>query len=727
MSGAKDAAAPTGSSISGGTDVLRSPHDASFWTNVSRVFGSEECFSRRLVCYAFAVRRKFGDRAMREYRVDTRATISSASNWRKQMTVSYRGAFRPWGFPLASWAFAIRIWIAAVVALYLSFWLELESPSSAIVTVAILAERTRGQALEKAAFRLIATIVGVVVSIAITGMFSQTRDLLLIAFAAWLGLCVYLSGLLDGNRAYAAVLSGYTVAFLAVQQMDDPAHVFESSMARGAAIVIGIVSVTIINDVLSAPDRHPGLAAQLADIHRRIRDCAKAAILGGAVRPVRSAALTAEIVALHPEIASLAVESSNGPARRAAAQNAAAALLAELHAVRAFSVLPLIPDGPSRDAILRVLTSVDDGFSSSGAAAASVSQGNTYTTGPLGWALKELMRRDEQVRLNLVALGTDMHPPWRWRSLLYRPHRTAAENGLRSAIWFGLAEAFLAYGGWPAASVPLSLVGVVIGLGAVTPNPLATTTLALIMAPIAGVLAGILEFVILDGVTDFALLAIGLAPLVMGAALLIASPNRLMSVLGRLSLIFTVSTFAPTNPQSYDAQSYVFSFLFVCLAMGLLLAAQLLLPPVSEDRRRRSLIASARRELAEGTFRDERYEPEEEMFRDAIRIGQFVAAGGSTPNNIEVLEEMLSHFDQSTAIRMCSDKLKILAGNPPFATQVRAALIDRDPIALLDSSRRLCAASSGNPAFADLGAALVVASRLIEDAAARARDLKEAA
>ena len=54
--------------------------------------------------------------------------------------------------------------------------------------------------------------------------------------------CAYVSGLLDENCAYAGVLSGYTVAFLAVEQIDDPAHVFESCMARGAAIIIGKIS-----------------------------------------------------------------------------------------------------------------------------------------------------------------------------------------------------------------------------------------------------------------------------------------------------------------------------------------------------------------------------------------------------------------------------------------------------------------------------------------------------
>ena len=74
------------------------------------------------------------------------------------------------GVPAGSWAFGIRIWLAVVVALAASFWLELEVPSTAAVTVAILAEPTRGRALEKAFFRLIATVIGVTAAIAIVGL-----------------------------------------------------------------------------------------------------------------------------------------------------------------------------------------------------------------------------------------------------------------------------------------------------------------------------------------------------------------------------------------------------------------------------------------------------------------------------------------------------------------------------------------------------------------------------
>ena len=124
------------------------------------------------------------------------------------------------------------------------------------------------QALEKAVFRVIATIIGVAL-FAIMALFSQTRDLLLIAYAGWMGLCVYVAGLFDGNRAYAAVLSGFTVALVVIQQIDNPELVFEAGMMRGAGILVGIASLAIVSDLLWAPNRHTELVEQLADIRHR--------------------------------------------------------------------------------------------------------------------------------------------------------------------------------------------------------------------------------------------------------------------------------------------------------------------------------------------------------------------------------------------------------------------------------------------------------------------------
>src|SRR3981189_1141382 len=175
------------------------------------------------------------------------------------------------GFPLSTWAFALRIWTAMLLALYGAFWLQLESASSAAVTVAILALQTRGQIYQKAAYRVLATIVGVVASIVIAALFAQSRSLFVIGFAGWLGLCVYAGGLLDGNRAYSAVLSGYTVALVAVTQIDSPQNIFSAGINRGAAIVVGIAAVALASDLFAAPNGNTGLSDKLIAAHRRGR------------------------------------------------------------------------------------------------------------------------------------------------------------------------------------------------------------------------------------------------------------------------------------------------------------------------------------------------------------------------------------------------------------------------------------------------------------------------
>jgi uncharacterized membrane protein YccC len=644
------------------------------------------------------------------------------------LTAVAQQVFKPLGFPIASWAFAFRIWVAALLALWVSFWLQLEAPSSALLSVAILAEQTRGQALEKAGFRIIATIVGAAASIVIVSLFSQTRDLLLIALAGWLGICVYISGLFDGNRAYAGVLSGYTVAFIAVQQLDNPGHVFESSMARGAAICVGIISITIVNDLLWAPHHHPKLLAQLTDIHRRVREHAIKALRGGAVEHTASARLIGEIAVLRPEISGLAVESSDGHMRAAAAHNAAAALVTEIHATRMLNALPLIADAATRRAIVGTLDRTEGAVSPDALRQQLDNESKDSKFIAFGWVLKALLRRDEQVRLNLSSLRYGSRPHWQWRTIMFRSHQNAAESGIRAAIWFLLAEVFFVYAGWPAADVSLSLVGVVIGLGAVTPNSRLTTAVALAASPFAGAVAGILEFYVLDGVADFPLLAIALAPIVVGTSLLIASTDRRLSSFGRMMLVFTSSTLAPSNPQTYDPQSYTFTFLFTCVACGALLAIQCLVPPLSGERRIRRLLDSAFQDVGRILTKRPRYRPEEEMFRDAVRIGQLMTTGGAAPKDVGTIKKILACFDRSSIIRLCDDQLGQLDGNgsPEVADAARAALIRGDPELLRETSRALHEAYPTDRTIAELCSALVAASHLVVATPAVAADAEAA-
>jgi len=599
------------------------------------------------------------------------------------------------GAPASAWAFGIRIWIAVVVALAASFWLELEAPSSAAVTVAILAAPTRGAALEKAYYRLIATFIGVTAAIAITGLFSQARDLLLLAFAGWIGLCVYAAGLMDGNRAYAAVLSGYTVALVAIQQIDTPEHTFETGVARGAAIAVGIAAIALVNDLLAAPDSFPQLASKLAALHRRVRDYAKPGRRDEVTDVATAAGLLRDVAALRPEIASLGAESASGPMRSAAARSTAVALVAEVYAARALKAV---------DATTRPVAPPSD------------------------WASREFQRRDAEVRQGLSALHAGTRPPQAWCTQLYRSHPIAAAAGIRAAAWLALPAAFFVLAGWPATAVSLSLVAIVIGLGATTPDPKGFTVLALIAAPIASALAGTLEFLVLDGANEFALLAFALAPFMIGAAVLMTLPNRLLSALGRLNLIFVLVIFGPSNPPSYNPQTFLFTSLFLCIGVALLLFAQLLIPTLSAPHRQRRIMASTQRDFEHLlSHHNRRLAPEETMFRDATRIAQ-ISTGGTTPQDSAAQAEALSYFDRAAAIRLCRVSLARLAGTKLShrAAEAETALAAQDTRRLRDVVRSLKDTAGAESALVqEISDELATAASVIDAAAQTAAPAKE--
>ncbi|MBV8577598.1 MAG: FUSC family protein [Acetobacteraceae bacterium] len=618
--------------------------------------------------------------------------------------------------PISSWTFAIRVWLAMILALFVSFWLQLEAPASAAVTVGILAEPTRGQALDKAGFRLLGTVVGVTASIAITGLFSQTRDLILAAFAVWIGICVFVSNLLDGYRAYAAVLSGYTVALIATQQIDNPQHVFESGMSRGAAIAVGIMSMAVINTLMHTPDRHARLIAQLAAIRRRVREYASAAFRGEPGNSTTFVTLLHEIVVLRPEIASVALESSSGSVGSVAARSVAVGLVAELQAARILNSAVDV-DSTACDRARAGLDPMDKSRSPAQRLPGPVAgqkRVHDVETEASAWAAKELGHRDEKVRQNLLALRSARWPLRAWRAPLSRSYRTAVESGVRAALWLAVASTFYVWAGWPAASVSLSLVALIIGLGATTPNPRGFTAITLVGMPIAAVLTGILEFVILNGADAFPLLAIAMAPFTIGAAVLMKSQNPLWASLGRVNLMFIPVILAPSNPQTYNPQNFLFTSLFLAAAALLLLAAQTLIPPVSDAARRGRLLAEARSASHESAHQ-EGEAPEEATFRDASRIGQFLTAGGAQDGR--ALAEMLSYFDKSAMARLCEAKLIPLTDGPlaPLADEARAAIIKRDTPTLRTIAHRVREmAPQAASIEADVAACLILTSKILD-------------
>jgi hypothetical protein len=381
---------------------------------------------------------------------------------------------------------------------------------------------------------------------------------------------------------------------------------------------------------------------------------------------------------VRPEIASLTTESSIGTARTAAARAALVDLVSVFSLGRMLAALPaasaLAPDVAGLMAMSR------------------------------SWLRTEIGRANAQVRSSLDALCEGTSPYHAWRAPLYRSRRIAAETGARAAISFTLIAIFFVLTGWPTTELCL---------GSTFPSPRSFTEVAVMAMPIACVLAGILKYLVFNGVSEFQLLAIGLAPVVIGLALLISLPNPMLASLGRLVLVFTLAVLTPTNPQSYDPEVFLVTSLFACLSATLVFVTQLLLPPLSGGRRVRLLLGESRRELNQlDRWRPRRLAPEEAAFRDAVRIEQILTANGPTAIDDRIAGEAMRCFDQAEALRRCCAELdKIKRGPLAEAVQAsREALVQRNGGAILTAAEALLRVAEQNNLSASAAIATLVAA-----------------
>ena len=239
---------------------------------------------------------------------------------------------------------------------------------------------------------------------------------------------------------------------------------------------------------------------------------------------------------------------------------------------------------------------------------------------------QDLLIEDRRAQDAIEDLRAGRDPARDIRAPIYRSRRAAVQNALRAFLAVVISAILFSLGGWPLAAQGVALVGVTIALSANTPNPGTFAVAAVIAMPIAALLAGVTEFLILDGVDQFPLLAIGMAPTVLAAALLITIPNPRVAPLGLLLLVFFPVMLSPANPQSYNPETFLFSSFLAVTSVILLFVLLRTLLPVSDALRRHWYLTSARAEMREVLAgRRSRRLDDEALFRDADRIGQLAA------------------------------------------------------------------------------------------------------
>jgi uncharacterized membrane protein YccC len=172
---------------------------------------------------------------------------------------------RPLGPPLF---IGVRLWVAACLALYLAYALQLGEPWWAGLTASLITLQV-GTPLRKGRFRMVGTIIGALAGLTLAAMFPQDRILFLTGLALWGAACAFVAAMINDDAAYAAGIAGYTVAIVAGGALGatggiDSDTVFQLAIARSSEIFIGIGCGILVRFVSETGDGKQQLESAMA-------------------------------------------------------------------------------------------------------------------------------------------------------------------------------------------------------------------------------------------------------------------------------------------------------------------------------------------------------------------------------------------------------------------------------------------------------------------------------
>jgi len=293
--------------------------------------------------------------------------MNRAGLWTTDAPQAYRSVTAALRSATPALLFGLRLWAAVCLALYISFWLELDSPSWAGTTAAVVCQPSLGASLRKGWFRMLGTPTGGVAIVVLTACFPQDRTMFLISLALWAAACAFASTLLQNYAAYAAALSGYTALIIASDQLGATGglngEAFTLAVSRVTEIGIGIVSAGIVlagTDLGDAPRRLATLFASLAaGIMAKFTGTLQAARSNQPdTQPIRRDFIR-RVIALDPTIDQAIGESSQIRYHLPVLQKAADGLFAALSGWRAIANhLVRLPDDQARAEAATVLQSL---------------------------------------------------------------------------------------------------------------------------------------------------------------------------------------------------------------------------------------------------------------------------------------------------------------------------------------------------------------------------------
>lgn len=563
--------------------------------------------------------------------------------------------------PPPAWIHAGRTIGAAMLALYLAYALELDSPSSAAVTVVIISHPVHGMVWSKGIYRAAGTLIGAAMAVVLASLFAQTPELFLAALGLWMALCAGLSTLLRNFRSYGAVLAGYTVGLIVFPNFPTaPDALFTLASARVSTVLLGLACSTLVGSLTtsrnSAAKAEDGLRRCLSRLTAYVRLSLNPHALAG-TEPQRQA-LRTDIMALETQMEFAAAEGTTASsvidAQRGGIATMLSCLTATASAHDALTIALARASDPApltrlRDLLTGLLDRLGAALDSSDAGAikaaatelAAAEQHMEDGLASQDFALLRAFDRLDAVLNDLtLAVGRfvaplEATPPPKLRPSFHLEWRWAAINGIRAALTVWMAGAVWVMTAWPSGAMMVGAVIPNVSLLSMRDRPDLDALQFLIGISLAAGAALTFLTLVLPALSGFPLLAVALGTVLWWGTLQSLRPSRAFMGLG--FLVFFLMLLSPANVMHYDLAAFLNTAQAVIGAAILTAIVHRLILRVHPFDHIRSLLADIRNDVQKLTKATRILAPAEWetlMHDRMVRLNSRLKAGGDKDDSL---------------------------------------------------------------------------------------------
>jgi uncharacterized membrane protein YccC len=530
--------------------------------------------------------------------------------------------------------FAMKISLAMLLAMSVSMLLQLDRPSTAMITVVVVMQPQTGMVLAKSLYRIAATAIGSFTGLLLVALFAQERVLFLVGLALWVAICTACAAFNRNFRSYGCVLAGYTAALIALPAVVQPESYFSAATTRFAEIIVGIVCAGVVSDLIFPRRLSGSIAVNLESRFRDFKAFVRASLAEGQGAELKkmqlkvvSAVISLEALRSAAVLEDPEMRASNDWFRKLNSQFMAASTT--FHSFQQLMKRLRGQDGAAGRVLISLQESVIsavDGGDATGAASGGWSARRIAVTRKL------LARREKELAASLSPAGEpqgliDFHTAvellHRFLRELHLYIRTyaAGPKGVRGTdivdqakfavhtdavvAAMAAARAFLAIlavglfwilSGWPHGISIVVNTAVCIALFAAAPDPPRGARL-MSTGFCCGLIAGLIfKFLVMPSLDGLPLLVAAILPVLLAGSLLISHPP--LGALGSPFLIFFSYITSPTRAMAFDPVDSVndgIGTIVGIVVAGIIFA--IFLPAATPWLQRRA-IRALRRELA---------------------------------------------------------------------------------------------------------------------------------